>query len=99
MIPYTYIFIRKDLPTAYMMVQACHACLELPKVPKETHVCLLGVKNENELIKVSEDLKQKGIMFEMFFEPDYSTGFTSIATEPIYGSRRNGFKKYKLLKL
>lgn len=91
-------FIRKDLTPEQMIVQSCHACLELPKAPKETHLILLGIRNEAELVKTSQMLDLKNVKHQMFFEPDYSTGFTAIATEPIYGVRRRIFSKYKLLK-
>lgn len=34
----------------------------------------------------------------MFYEPDHETGFTAIATEPIYGEDRKFFKKFKMYK-
>jgi hypothetical protein len=34
----------------------------------------------------------------MFFEPDFGTGNTAIATEPIYGDDRKFFKKFKMYK-
>lgn len=98
MTPYIYVFIRKDLTPEQMIVQSCHACLELPKAPKETHLILLGIRNESELVKTSQMLDSKGIKHQMFFEPDYSTGFTAIATEPCYGARRRTFSKYRLLR-
>jgi len=96
--PYIYVFVRQDMPKEYQIVQACHACLELEKAPQKTHLVLIGVKDQLELLKVSQNLEMKDIKFEMFFEPDYETGYSALATEPIYGSKRLTFKKYKLLK-
>jgi len=96
--PYVYVFVRQDMSKEYQIVQACHACLEVEKVPAETHLILIGVKNQLELLEVAEKLTAKAIGFEMFFEPDYETGHSALTTEPIYGARRLVFKKYKLLK-
>lgn len=103
--PYTYCFVRTDIPKEYQMVQACHACLErgfsLPKAdqPKQTsYLILFGVKDEEDLKKKADYLGMNGISFEMFYEPDYNTGYTAICTEPVYGEQRKLFKKFKLLK-
>lgn len=98
MTPYVYVFIRKDIPIENMIVQACHSCLDLAKVPKNTHLVLIGVRNEKAITETSQFLDSKGVKHQMFFEPDFSLGFTSIATEPVYGNSRRKFSKFKLLK-
>lgn len=103
--PYTYCFVRKDIPVAYQIVQACHACLERgltleqDKKPKETSFLILfEVKDEKALLKVAQYLDENSVSYEKFFEPDYDTGYTALATEPVYGEGRNLFKRFKLWK-
>lgn len=103
--PYTYVFVRTDIPVHYQIVQACHACLErgmsLPvcnKPDQTSYLILFSVKNEQDLNEKADYLEKNGISFERFFEPDYGTGYTAICTEPIYGEQRKLFKKFKLWK-
>lgn len=100
--PYTYCFIRKDLPLHYQIIQAAHATQEITKEcdhPDRTcHFILFEAKDECDLTKIKEKLDVNGIKSHMFNEPDYGTGFTSIATEPIYGEARKFFKKFKMYK-
>lgn len=102
-IPYVYIFVRRDIPIAHAIVQACHACFELGikltdehKPKKTSHMVLLKVKNERELMTIVETLELNDIHHTMFFEPDNNLGYTAIATQPIYGEKRMLFRKYKL---
>ena len=102
LIPYTYCFIRKDMPHFYQIIQAAHATQEITKQidhPEKTcHFILFEAKNEADLQKIKTKLDMKGIKSHMFNEPDYGTGYTSIATEPIYGDDRQFFKKFKMFK-
>lgn len=104
--PYTYVFVRQDIPKEYQIVQACHACLEMgfslpdSKKPQETSfLVLIGVKDEQDLNEKAEYLDRHGLLFSRFYEPDYNTGYTAICTEPIYGEQRKLFKKFKLFKM
>lgn len=87
-IPYTYCFIRKDLPVAQQIIQASHATQEITKKiqhPDQTcHFILLEAKNKTHLFDIMLKLKERGIEHEMFYEPDVQEN-TAIATEPIYG--------------
>lgn len=100
MIPYTYCFIRKDLPKHYQIIQACHATQEITKStehPDQTcHFILFEAKDEDQLTEIKMKLDDKGIDSHMFHEPDYDTGFTAICTEPIFGKDRNFFRKFKM---
>jgi hypothetical protein len=100
MTPYTYCFIRKDMPTHYQIIQAAHATQEITKEidhPENTcHFILFEAKDEQDLIDIKMRLEDKGIKSHMFHEPDYDTGHTAIATEPIYGNDRRFFKKFKM---
>lgn len=63
-----------------------------------SNLVLLAISSEEELMQLAKDLSETSIRFEMFFEPDYSMGWTALATEPISGKMRESFKKYKSLK-
>lgn len=97
-----YIFIREDLSHAYQIVQAAHAThqagIRFGGTETPTHFVLIGAKNEKALEKIAMELEINGIEFEMFYEPDYNTGYTAIATKPLYGDQRKLFKKYNLYK-
>lgn len=85
-------------------MQTNHATLEMAlklknKPTKTSYLIVLEVDNEDVLENISELLNINNINHHMFFEPDEPIcGFTAICTEPVYGSRRNFFKKYKLWK-
>lgn len=95
-----YIFVRKDLSSSQIVVQAAHAAVEsarkhLKHDDIHPHFVLLSVNNLDELIKVANKLEKENILFEIFFEPDIGE-HTSIATELIT-DKRHLFKSYKML--
>jgi len=98
---YIYVLVRKDLPLADQMVQVGHACFEsgMHFGKEDTHLILLQVENQSELINWSEIMKEHRVKFSMFFEPDpifdedtEPMGYTAICSEPISGLRRELFK-------
>jgi len=95
---YTYVLVRKDIPTEDALVQSCHACLQagqsFGQFPGD-HLVLLSVKDEEALLKTEEMLAQKGINFEIFWEPDDNMGFTALCTEPLMKESRKLFRKYQ----
>jgi len=98
-----YIFLRKDIDTAYQIIQTGHALFEhaLTIKNKPTQIssfCLLEAKNEQDLLRISAELEMNDIHFTMFHEPDYETGYTAIAAGPIYDAERKLFKKFKMYK-
>lgn len=99
---YTYVFIREDLSIPQLIVQSSHAAWEagsrFNKPNGTPHMVLIGVKSQDHLRQTAEYLEQHGIEFEMFYEPDFGTGYTSIATKPLIGDARKALKKYKLFK-
>ena len=102
MTPYTYCFIRKDLPLAQQIIQASHATQEITKKiehPEQTcHFILLEAQNESHLSEIKVKLQDKGITHEMFYEPDVDE-HTAICTEPMYGKKeRSFFRKFKFYK-
>jgi hypothetical protein len=56
----------------------------------------LEAKNEEHILKIRADLGRKGFEGFAFFEPDFDTGYTSLAFGPISLSDRKAFKKYRL---
>ena len=102
-IPYTYIFVRKDMKMVYYIIQAAHAAQEAGiafgahKSGLPIHFGLFEMRDEKELFKTSKYLEQNGIRFKLFHEPDDDTGYTAIATEPVTGKKRvmKGFKFFR----
>lgn len=95
---YTYLFIRRDLSPAKRIVQAAHAAHNAgEKFGDHSHMILFGIKDEADLRKAAAFLDTKGIKYEMFYEPDYDTGYTSICTEPIRGDQRKPLRRFSLL--
>ena len=96
-----YTFVREDLPIEQQIVQAAHSALEagrdLGKPKSTSHLILIGVKSENSLNKISEELVQLNIKHHKFFEPDNDRGYTSLTTEPL-SDRHPYFFKYSLYK-
>lgn len=85
--PVQYILVRKDLPVFVQMVQACHASSEAVRVAPvshETHIRLLHVENEAELLAYAEELTRKGHDFRLVCEPDepFFGQATALATDP-----------------
>ncbi len=101
-VPYTYLFIRDDLPPEVQLVQASHAALEIglrcEPTEQTSFLIALRAKNELRLENIAAWLLEQDIKHHMFYEPDYETGYTAICTEPIYGEDRNKFRKFQLYK-
>jgi hypothetical protein len=96
-----YIFIREDLTGPQRIVQASHAAHEAGhdygKADGSTHIVLLGTPTQDALLKAAEHLEKNDIPFKMFFEPDYDTGYTAIATKPLRGDERRPLRKFRTL--
>jgi len=91
------------LPIEQQIVQAAHSALEagreLGSPTDPSHLILLEAKNEAELLKVSDEIAQRGIKFRLFFEPDDNRGYTSLTTEPLYtNDQRAYFRKQRMYK-
>ena len=90
---------RKDIPIADQVVQCCHVSIDCGNkfdIPENCHMVLIGVENQENLLKASEHIASKGIDFIMFFEPDDDMHYTALCTEPINGDLRKVFRKYKM---
>lgn len=97
-----YIFIRRDLSPTYQIVQAAHATHEagirFGKTEHPTHFVLIDTKDERHLEEIAMYLRRHNIEFEMFYEPDHNTGYTAIATKPLYGDERRPMRKFSIYK-
>lgn len=97
--PYIYVFVRKDIPLVDQVVQVGHICSEAGRefeYEDHSNLILLQVENLEELEKTMVYLNLCGIDHRWFNEPDDNLGYTSIATEPLFGKDRDFLKNYKL---
>lgn len=96
--PYTYLFIRTDLPLPQQIVQSSHAALEAGhEFGEHSHLICFGMDNEQALQKAAMYLEDNDIEHRMFFEPDVN-GYTAICTKPLSGNERRPMRRFKLLK-
>lgn len=86
-----YLVTRKDIAPGYQAVQSCHALRQFteehPEIDKEwfkssNYLCLLSVKNEEELYFLICQAKDKDIKLSVFREPDIENQITAIALAP-----------------
>jgi hypothetical protein len=97
MTPYTYLFIRTDLPPAQQIVQASHAALEAGnRFGPHSHLVLIATDSEDHLLKAAAHLGEQGIELETFFEPDENAGYTAFCTQPLHGEQRKPLRKFQL---
>jgi hypothetical protein len=99
--PYTYLFIRKDLPMVQQIIQTAHAIHQMgTKQGDKTipHATLIGVDDKHELLELAAYLKDQKIKYEMFFEPDIDE-YTAIATYPLKGHQRDPLQGFELLRI
>lgn len=84
------------------MVQAIHAGIEAAYQSKEpdvpTHLVLLEIDNEKDLVDCSMILYLQDIKHEVFFEPDNQLGYTALATRPTFERAIKAFRGLKLWK-
>lgn len=88
---YQYVFVRKDMPKHYHIIQTAHAVqqatLGIHEMDLEwakslpIHLILFEVNNEAQLNDVEWQLTSYGIRSSKFYEPDYDSGFTALACE------------------
>lgn len=96
---YTYAFLRKDLSNVQRAIQLAHATQEIGKrFPKSpiSNLVLFEVADQEELVRIGGWLNDVGTLYHMFYEPDYNTGFTAIATQPLRGEERVPFQNFTL---
>lgn len=99
---YIYILIRNDLSHRQQAVQSCHAALEasrnfLKKDDEHPSIIICQIKSENKLLSCAAELKEKGIDFQMFYEPAIGHQATALATRPLRGDERKAFSRFQLM--
>ncbi len=86
-----YLVTRKDISPGYQAVQSCHALRQFteehPEIDKQwfqasNYLCLLSVKNEEELYSLVCRAKDLDVKVSVFREPDIDNQITAIALEP-----------------
>jgi len=92
-----YVVVRSDILPGEQVAQSNHAvirwCLEHIELTQnwlntsEIIVCL-GIKNEEELIKLIQRAEQKEIKYSIFREPDMNNELTSVVFEPGENSKK-----------
>ena len=97
-----YILVRKDLSARQQAVQSCHAAIESARnfiTPGEEHpsTIICHIKSEDKLLMCAEELKEKGIDFQMFREPDIGNQATALASRPLRGEERKAFSRFQLM--
>jgi hypothetical protein len=83
-------------------VQAAHAAIEaarhfLTQHDNHPHLVLLGVADETELRRAATLISSIGIRISPFYEDDMDGQLTAVASEPVSGTARRPFRRYRLL--
>lgn len=60
------------------------------------NIALIGVADQQELIRVVAKLKDNRIPHYAYSEPDYDFGLTAICTAPISGIQRQALRHFKI---
>lgn len=90
--PYHYVIVREDLPIGFAMAQVTHAAGEsacdcqFSALPADTYVRVLGVRDEDELLQVSQRLDARGVAHVLICEPDapWCNQATAIGIPPTF---------------
>lgn len=96
-----FIAVRNDLPPAIAGVQACHAVARAVaerKLEDDTHFVLVGVPDQNALLRLAQQLDDDFQPYALFEEPDDNLGYTALATPPSMKSAGKRFSKFSLWK-
>jgi hypothetical protein len=96
------VLVRQDLSPGQQVVQACHAVAEsVSSFPSSEnarpHLVVCGVPNELALRQTLERILGHGVRCRSFLEPDLEHQMTAWATEPISGTARRLFRRFRLL--
>lgn len=84
--PITYVLVRTDIPGPQQTVQAIHAAMGSAAKfgePAHNHLALLAVPNRDILMSWGCRLKELGLGFQAFFEPDNEMGYSALSTAPM----------------
>lgn len=92
-------FIRTDIPIPNQIVQVGHVCYEAGlkfNAKDNTYLVLFQSESEDELKEIESWLNFNEIDTHVFFEPDNNMGYSALCTQPVSGSLRKIFRRYKL---
>jgi hypothetical protein len=90
-VPKLYVVVRQDLPPGAILSQAIHAAIEYSVVMRDelvawhkasNTICVLGVKDEAELMAVANKMIDCRRKFVQFIEPDMESATTALCIEP-----------------
>lgn len=104
---YVYTFVRQDISPEYQLVQAAHATYKAgwfnnafgeSQDPSKLYFTVVGVEDRYGLNDVQNHLKERGIGYQVFWEPDMENQPTAITTDPIPIKMRGDLLEYKLLR-
>ena len=100
--PYIYMFVRRDLSHAQMIIQTAHAVDEMNQrlgasSGATNHMVLLHADDELDLLEKATQLDTQDIAYEMFFDSDLGS-HTAIATVPLRGAERQPLTKHRLFR-
>ena len=85
-----YVVVRQDIDLGYQIPQSIHAkdkfTHDFPECEHRWYndsntIVVLGIENEDELLKLAGLSRLEGLRFSIFFEPDINE-YTAIAIEP-----------------
>jgi hypothetical protein len=76
---------------------AIHAAQRFP-LPEQVYLVVLTVKSETDLLNAQKFLESNDVRFASFREDDLGDQLTAIATEPMFGMKRQIFRKFQCLK-
>lgn len=97
-----YILVRKDLSARQQAVQSTHAAIESARKyiscgDEHPSVIICSIKSENKLMMCADELKEKGIDFQIFRELDIGNQATALASRPLRGEERDAFARFQLM--
>lgn len=97
---YIYCWIRKDLPKGQQIIQMSHACWAQSKFSDAVmpNMVLFEVKNEEELLEITQFLYEYKFGYDLFLEPDFNEEATALCSEAFNKNdpNRQLFKDFKL---
>lgn len=96
-----YCFVRTDISLEDQACQIAHACAGAGKrflIDDDCNLVLIGVKNQEQLLKAVAVASQHCIRKFLNHEPDDNMGFTAFATEAIETEQRKCFRPYRIWK-
>jgi hypothetical protein len=61
------------------------------------HLVLCGIASEERLMAAADHLFRHDVRFTLFREPDRDNQATALASDPVYGERRQWFERFRCL--